>query len=114
MKKIYILALLVTLSAPLVAAVEAKKENSPVEKKEEQKLSKYFTNYKGIATGSVAIILAINASFRLQEMKDKLLSKDPNPKKNREAFTLFCNALLNAYVSWQAYNCSAKTWRQIR
>lgn len=91
---------------------EASKEAVTVEK-EDDGITKYLTNYKGIATGSIALALGINTVLRAKSAYDVARSKAA-PNKEQSFYGYFCNALINGFVAWQAFVCSQKTWKQIK
>lgn len=115
MKKCFILALSLVPTTFAYSAENIKKESikdTVTVEKEDDKVTKYLTNYKGIVTGAIAVALGINTILRSKQAFEAVKSKDL--ATNRLFYGYFCNALLNGFVAWHAFVCSQKSWRQIK
>lgn len=92
---------------------DAPKAAVTTEKQDDDRMTKYLTNYKGIVTGSIALALGINTILRAKSALDEAFRQD-NRQREEKFYGYFCNALINGFVAWQAFVCSQKTWKQIK
>lgn len=115
MNKCFVLALSLLPTTLAYSAEKIKKETvkeTVAVEKEDDGVTKYLTNYKGIVTGAIAVALGINTILRSKQAFDVARSKDVH--REQASYGFFCNALLNGFVAWQAFVCSQKSWKQIK